>query len=298
VWVAKDHYAVEGMELSVRSTDESFLELVRGYLGPFRIEEGSDDEASFQVDCGTPQTLPGGKVMRPTANMYLGRLRIFCGPRWEEMAGRLIGGIRDLVTTHQDEVIRIRAAGGVVGGKAVILPSGPNPHLSALAGALTRAGAPLLGDELVKLDPILRRVSGLSLPILVDVSDLDLFPELHARSRRAPPGDDDERIDSRTPRHPVPVEALGGEHATGPVDLGWIVFPVFAPGEETRFEPVTKAEALFRLMEAVLNGHVWGERALILAKELVEMVPVSRIVVGSVEDAAELLTGLAAEVRG
>ena len=96
----------KGTQFSVRSTDEDFLELLRGYLGPFQVPEGTED-AIFQVDCGATRDLPGGKVVRPTANLFMGSLRIFCGPRWEDMAGRLIGGVRDLVTTRADETVRL-----------------------------------------------------------------------------------------------------------------------------------------------------------------------------------------------
>ena len=291
MWVVQDHYSVEGTAFSVRSTDEGFLELLRGYLSPFQVPEGTED-AIFQVDCGATRELPGGKVFRPTANLFMGSLRIFCGPRWEDMAGRLIGGVRDLVTTRADETVRFRAAAVAIEGRALFLPSEPNPHLPALAAALARAGAGYLGDELVKLDPILRRISGTQLPILLDVSDLDLFPQVKARARRLKVEEQGEvGIDSRTPRRAVPVEVLGGHHAA-PAELGWIVLPVFRPGEETRFEPVPAAEAVFRLMEAALNAHVWGDRALIMARRLVETTPVQRLVIGSIPAAADLLMGL------
>jgi hypothetical protein len=290
VWVAKDHYAVEDMEFSIRSTDEAFLELVRGYLGPFRVDEGPDG-ITFQVDCGPTKLLPGGKVVRQTANLFAGGLRIFCGPRWDDMAGRLVGGVRDMLTTHANEFVRIRAAGVVVDGKATILPSAPNPHLPALAALLTREGASYLGDEMVKFDPILRRVHGIPLPILVDVSDLGLVPETRARARKATriEGDRSEDVDARTPRRPVPVDVLGGRTASAPADLGRIVFPTFRPGEETRLEAVPASEAVFRILEAVLNAHIWGERTMLLARDLVETVPVERIVIGSIPEAAELL---------
>jgi len=285
---------VEGSQFSVRSTNEDFLELLRGHLGDFRVPDGDDelDETIFQVDCGTSRVLPGGTVVRPTANLFIGSLRIFCGPRWEDMAGKLIAGVRDLVTARADESVRFRAAGAVIGDRALILPSGPNRHLPALAAALTRGGAGYLGDEIIKLDPILRRVSGIGLPILVDVSDLDLFPEVNARARRVKVEEEGEvGRDSRTPRRAVPVEVLGGHHAA-PTDLGWIVLPVFRQGEGTRLEPVAGAEAVFKLMEAMLNAHVWGDRALILARDLVETVPVQRLVIGSIPEGAGLLMGL------
>jgi hypothetical protein len=296
VWVVKDHYAVEGTQFSVRSTDEDFLELLNGYLGDRRVPDPDEekDETIFQVDCGATRTLPGGTVVRPTANLFIGSLRIFCGPRWEDMAGKLIAGVRDLATARADEAVRLRAVGAVIGDRAAILPSEPNRHLPALSAALTRAGAGYLGDELVKLDPILRRVSGIGLPILVDVADLDLFPEANARARRVKVEEQGEvGRDSRTPRRAVPVDVLGGHHAD-PAELGWIVVPAFRPGEETRFEPVPGAEAVFKLMEAMLNAHVWGDRALILARDLVETVPVQRLVIGSIPEAAELLMGIEA----
>jgi hypothetical protein len=294
VWVVKDHYSVEGSQFSVRSTDEGFAELLREYLGDLRVPDADDgmDETFFQVDCGTSRVLPGGTVVRPTANLFIGSLRIFCGPRWEDMAGKLIAGVRDLVTARADGSVRFRAVGAVIGGRAVILPSEPNRHLPALSAALTRAGAGYLGDEIVKLDPILRRISGIRLPILLDVADLDLFPEVNARARRVKVEEEGEvGRDSRTPRRAVPVEVLGGHHAA-PADLGWIMLPDFRPGEETRLEPVADAETVFKLMGATLNAHVWGDRAVILARDLVETVPVQRLVIGSVPAAAELLMAL------
>jgi hypothetical protein len=234
--------------------------------------------------------LPGGKRLRPTANLYVGGIRIFCGPRWEDMAGRLISGVRDLLTTRSNEFVWLRAAGVVIGGRGLILPSAPNPHLPALAALLARAGAGYLGDEVMKFDPILRQVHGVSLPLLVDVADLGYFPELGGRARRILRGAvwEDTTSDSRTPRRPIPVNSLGG-HGASPTHLGRITFPVFAPGEETRLEPIAGADAVFRLMQAVLNAHIWTDRAMILARDLVETVPVNQLIVGAVPDAADLL---------
>jgi hypothetical protein len=280
---------IEDMEFSIRSTDVEFLELVRGYLGPFRVDDGVDG-ITFQVDCGEPRVLPGGKIMRSTANLFVGGLRIYCGPRWEDMAGRLIGGVRDMLTTHANEFVRVRAVGAVVDGKAVILPSAPDPHLPTLAALLARSGAGYLGDEMVKLDPILLQVHGIPLPILVDVADLGHLPETGGRARRSAriAGDETEDPDARTPRRAVPLAVLGAD-ASPPADLARIVFPSFRPGEETRFEGIAASEAVFRILEAVLNAHIWGERAMLFARDLVETVPVERLVIGSVAEAADLL---------
>jgi hypothetical protein len=144
---------------------------------------------------------------------------------------------------------------------------------------------------------VLRRIHGIPLPILVDVADLRYFPDLvggrFPRPRDTVSGSDEP--DARTPRRPINVKDLGG-HQGSPAPLGWIVFPSFQPGETTRLEPVGSSEALFGLMQAMLNVHVWADRALILFRELVETVPVVRLVVGSLPDAADLLEDLPAEV--
>lgn len=231
--------------------------------------------------------------MRSTANLYLGSLRIFCGPRWENLAGRLVSSVRDMLTAHADEFMRLRAGAVTMNDEALLLPSVPNPHLPTLAALLTRAGAGYLGDEIVFLDPVLKRVHGSVLPLLIDVADLALFPEVNdrpGRRRRSSAADD---TDARTPRRPVPVAALG--HRGSPALLGWIVFPVFREGEATRLEPVGPAESVFLLMQATLNANIWGERGLLLARELAETVPISRLIVGAPDEAVRLLLGLPKE---
>ncbi len=281
---------MEGLEFSVAATETGFLDLFRSYLGTFRVHEGPE-AILYQADCGCPKVLPGGKILKGTSHLYVGSLRIFSGPRWENMAGRLIGSLRDMATANSNEFIRLRAAGVVVDGEALILPSVPDPHLPAIAALLVRAGAEYLGDEIVNLDPVLRRIHGIRLPILLDASDLKYFSDLSdERAPRQPRrvGADPGRPDARTLRRPVTLEELGGRRGS-PAPVGRIVFPSVRPGATPALEPVTKAEGAFRLMEAVLNSHIWTDRALIVIRELVETVPVARLVIESPPEAVDLL---------
>lgn len=228
----------------------------------------------------------GGKRIRGKGRLYMGTLKIFQGPSWEQMAGRLIGAMRDASTEHQNEFIRVGSGGVVVNGGALLLPSSPQPQLATLVAKLVGLGADYLGDQMVKIDPVLRRAHAFPLPLLVDVRDLDLFPNLnrdHAGRVR-----DSEKLGARPPRRPISLTELGGR-ASPPVAIRGVVFPSFDSEGVTRLQPIGKAEALVRLFRTLLNGHVWRDRALVFARDLLQSVPCMQMSVRSIPEAAEAL---------
>jgi hypothetical protein len=272
----------------VRTTDPAFLELLRRYIGRFRVDEPGPFEIVFSADLGEDRALPGGKVVRGKLNLYYEYLRIYEGRLKDEMAARLINFCRDAATQVSNEFIRVRAGAVATADGAILMPSVPEPHLPALVGLMVRDGAGYLGDEMANVDPILEGVHGLALPLMIDGDDLLLFPELgreKARGRRLKIPED---IRATTPRRVVLPEEIGGSFAE-PARLGWVVYPYFEPGAETRLEPFGGAKAVFGFTQAMINLHVWEDRALVLMKELLDTVPVSRLVVGSLPDAARLV---------
>jgi hypothetical protein len=266
------------------------LELLGRHLARYRVEEAKPGETLFSADCGTERVLPGGRVLRGKHNLYWKSLKIYEGRRYDEMAARLIGFARDWATLLSNEFVRLRAGGVAIDGAALIFPANPQPHLPALMGLLVRSGARYYGDEMVNVDPILRRIHGLPLPLRIDGQDVSLFPELGLEPSREPRWklEVPEGYEGMTTRAAVAVDAIGGTDAE-PAPIGWIVFPDFEPGAETRLEPLGGAPALFRFTQSVLNLHVWEDRALVLMRDLIESAPVSRLVVGSLEEAADLV---------
>lgn len=269
--------------------------MLRSYIGPHLVTEPGEGATLFSADCGESKTIAGGKVVHGISRLYSNGMKIFEGRVKDEMAGRLVSGVRDLATQHSNEFVRVRAAGVVLDGAAVVLPSPPQAHLPALAGLLVQRGGAFLGDEVVNLDPILRRVHGVPLPLLIDGFDLPLFPDIERERTRRKMRGTPEEIQAKTPRRPVPVDELGGSPAP-PSRIGAIVFPFFDEGAETRLEPFGGAPALFRFTEATLNLHVWTDRAFVLQRDLMEAVPVSRLVVGSLVDAADVVAAAAPEL--
>lgn len=229
----------------------------------------------------------GGKRIRGKGRLYMGTLKIFQGPSWEEMAGRMIGAMRDMSTAHLNEFMRVRAGGVGVGGGALLLPSPPEPHLAALVANLVERGADYLGDEIVRVDPVLRRAHPSPLPLLVDVRDLELFPKL-SRVHRGRVRRDIERLGANTPRRPVSLSELDGR-ASPPVPIRAVVFPTFEPDGVSQLQPIGSAEALVRLFRSLLNGHVWRDRALLFARDLLQGMECMKLSVRSIPEAADVL---------
>jgi hypothetical protein len=214
------------------------------------------------------------------------------------MLARLIAFVRSLATDRANEFVRVRAGAAAVEGMAILLPNLGDRSLAALVAATVGRGAESLADDMTRLDPILHRVHPLQVPMLLDVEDLALFPELEREPQRMRTRGLSEFQRQGMHRQPVSAEELGGRGGHDPAPVGWIVFPEFRSGEETHLEPAGGAETLFRFAETRLNLHVWGDRTLVLMRDLLQEAAVSRLVVGSIPDAAQLVVDTAPSMVG
>jgi len=294
-WVAEEHYSLDGFRFGLRSTDADFLELARTYLGHLLIDGGKVDDVLFSADCGDAR--PDGEPPR-AISLYRDGVTVFRGGDRKEMLGQMIATARDIAVGQSSEFVRLRGGAVGVDGSAIVLPSESNPHLPALVAFLVASGAGFLGDELINIDPILRRIHGLPIPLLIGSDDLPLVQTLEAtsgRPGRQPPGPDDPSLQDAASRMPVSPAEIGGVESD-PVPIGWIVFPSFRPGAETTIDPPGDEEVLGELVRSCVNPDVWGERAPVLLRSLVESVPVSRLVVGSIREAADLIRRTAPQI--
>jgi hypothetical protein len=243
----------------------------------------------FSAIPGEDRNLPGGMVTRGLHSLYAEGMRIYHGPDTEAMVGSLLYWMRALSFDYLDEFIRIRGGAVAVADGGLLLASTEvRPELGALVATLLTKGAASLGDEVALVDPVLRRIHPSPFPILLDLAEASRFPGIaptpHRRSRRAMAG-----------RYALSVEALGNR-SLEPAPVRWIVLLSFEPGQDTTVEPAGGAEAVFGLSRACANLDVWEDRALALFRELAEGVTLSRLVVGSVESAADLVVETASSL--
>lgn len=278
-------YEVHGTGFEIRSTDPSFLDQIRPFLAGYRAtEEGLRELATylFSVIRGEDRRLPGGMITRGLHSVYAQGMRIYHGPDPGAMVGSLLHMMRSLSVDYLDEFVRIRGGSAVVGRGGLLLPTPEDrPEIATLVAMLLTRTAAYLGDEISLLDPVHRRLHPSPFPVLVDVVGASRLPIIGPgaprRSKRSEPG-----------RYAVTPEALGSGRAD-PAGVAWIVFPSFEPGAPTRLEPAGGSSAVFGLSQACANLDVWEERALELFRGLVEEAAISRLVIGSMEEAAGLL---------
>jgi hypothetical protein len=278
----------------VRCTSADFADQLRAHLAPFVVEDQLEDFL-FSADSGEDKEIAGGRRIRGKKRLFKNYLTIYHGISDDEMAGRLISGVRDMVTSYTDQHLRLRAAAVEVDDRIVLLPSEPNPHLPALAAALTRAGAAYLGDEIVYLDPVLRHAHPIAsdpLPVLLDSADLGDFPDIPRKRGRKNRTRRSSKPSAVTDRVPVRVEELGGTGSKGG-PVGLVVFPSFAPDQPSTTRPSGRSEALFGLTGALLNPEIWTDRAMLVLRDLVADTPAHHLTVGNYEEAAGAVIDLA-----
>jgi hypothetical protein len=140
---------------------------------------------------------------------------------------------------------------GVVcdGASAILLPAAPGSGKSSLTAALSRAGLDYFSDEIALLEEPDLTVRPCPLAVCVKSTGWDLmtplFPELRTlRTHR--------RGDGKIVRYvPPPPFTLGSRRdRTYPVRR--IVFPKYVAGGETALTPLSRVDALSRLMEECL----------------------------------------------
>jgi hypothetical protein len=286
---------VEGTGFEIRSTDPSFLDRIRPHLAGYEAtEDGLTDLATYLFSAipGEDRRLPGGMVAKGLHSVYAQGMRIYHGPDREAMVGSLLHMMRSLTLDYLDEFVRIRGGSVSVGRDGLLLPTPEDrPEVASLVAMLLTRGAAYLGDEVSLVDPVLRRLHPSPLPVLVDVAGASRVPGIGPpgvppRSRRATPG-----------RYAASPEVLGSRRAE-PTPVRRLAFPSFEPGARTRLEPAGGAGAVFGLSQACANLDVWEERGVVLFRGLAEDAAISRLVIGSLEEAADLLIDAAPSLVG
>lgn len=195
---------------------------------------------------------------------------------------RLLGPVLALRLEYSG-VAALHAAAVVAAGGAVAFVSGNRGGKTTLATALMAAGAPLLTDDVLALEPPAQPSGGfLAHPGYPQVR---LWPE-DAGRLLGPGGGAFRGLPRAHPAHeklraPVAPEGLG-RFETSPRPLTRIYLPERREGGPVEIRPLPPREALMALVRhsflpRLVEAMGWGERRLELLARLAETVPVARL---------------------
>jgi hypothetical protein len=170
----------------------------------------------------------------------------FCA-RLDQLAAFVQVRMRQIAMDRDRSFLQIHAGLVSSGRRGVLLPGAPGRGKTTLTAALTFSGFQYLSDELAVLegDPLEARAVPLGLAIKPGAVDVlgRSWPEV----RTLPI---DVREDGEAVRYLAPPrDALAADVST---PIGWIVFPRYTAGADTVLRPVSRPEALRRLMAECL----------------------------------------------
>ncbi len=197
-------------------------------------------------------------------------------------------GLNWCIADHGHSFLVIHAASLERDGRAIILPGPPGSGKSTLCAALTVAGWRLLSDELTLVSLREGSLAALSRPISLKNESIEL---IKARASSAVFSDSIEDTQKGTiALMKAPLESVRQMHETA--RPGWIVFPRFNPGLETRLFEQAKENVMLELARHSYNYDLYGREAFQLLINLVDAASCYRLVFNSLDTAIDRIAAL------
>lgn len=174
-------------------------------------------------------------------------------------------------------------------GRALILPAPSGAGKSTLCAALAFGTWRLLSDELTIIDPSTLEIVPLPRPISLKNASIDIV-------RRHAPQATFNAVVHQTVKGSIahaspPADAV--RRGTEPARPGWVVLPQYQAGAEPRLEPMSRGEALMKLIENSFNYNVHGAEGFERLADLVEQSACYRFSYSRLEDACLVFDELA-----
>jgi hypothetical protein len=197
---------------------------------------------------------------------------------------------RQLVARSAGHVL-IHASAAAAGHRGLIFPAPSGSGKSTLIAGLVRSGLRYLTDEVTAIHPATLRIEAFPKSLSVDPGSwqalADLAPDEDGGLR--PSGLDEWHIDPRSIR----ADAVASW-----ADPAFVVAPTYVAGADTELIAIPRSEAVFRLAENAFNLRVHQRHGLEVLAEVVRRCSCYRLVVGDLDAACALITGLVGEISG
>jgi len=216
--------------------------------------------------------------------VYRNGVRVIVHETVPETARSLVWYLNMVALTAGTEHLLVHAAVAAVDGRAVLLPGRSGAGKTTLVASLALAGWRYLSDEVAPLDP-LGMVHPYPRPLALEEPSTRLVPEALGRW----PDAAGSLVPDLTLVLPSTIGAVAGP---APAQVAAIVFPEVAAGSTACLGPLSRAEALERLLPLAFNGSEAGVRGFDLLAGVVRNAACRRLVLDGLDGAEALLRGL------
>ena len=232
--------------IRLRTSVHSFVEAFQYGYTDFSLCE-APEISDFQVRL-VPRW-PRGAAFYSDGDRVFKRFRVGLAMAFAEW------GINFCIYTYAHQFLMIHSAIVEKGGRAIILAGPPGSGKSTLCAALLGKGWRLLSDEFTLLRPDDGGLVPIPRPVALKGTSIGLIRELVPDACIGPifPGTHKGTITHLRP----PTDAVLRQCEIA--RPGWIAFPKYRPGAETRLVPMSKGQAFARLIDNCFNYEALGQ---------------------------------------
>lgn len=233
--------------LRIRSRLPRVAEGLAELYGQFEVRSAHQAFADFHVELNPPSRLR--HWFRPQVNFSFDGAHPFKPLPLDQAYPMLEWGLNWCVSMHAHHYLIIHAAVVEKNGLAAILPAPPGSGKSTLTAGLVLSGWRLLSDELTLIDRRTGLLHALPRPVSLKNQSIDVI-------RQFSPEAFINRVSHDTAKGSVahmrpPRDSVLRQHE--PARPGWVIFPKWEAGAETRLTPRSQAETFMFLAQNAFN---------------------------------------------
>lgn len=245
----------------VQSSIARVAEGLAQLYGEFELTESPFSD--FHVALRRPATLR--RWFGAQVDFFFDGLKPFKPLPLDQAYPMLEWGLNWCVSSHAHHFLIIHAAVVEKHGLAAILPAPPGSGKSTLCAALVLSGWRLLSDELTLIEPETGLIYPLARPVSLKNQSIPLIRESFA-------GAFINRASHDTAKGTVahlrpPRESVLRQHE--PARPGWVIFPKWQAGADTRLTPRSRAQTFIYLAQNAFNYSHLGARGFEAATRLI-----------------------------
>lgn len=197
-------------------------------------------------------------------------------------------GLNWCVSSHAHSYLIIHATVLEKHGHAVIMPAPPGSGKSTLCAALARNGWRLLSDELALIRIADGNIIPLPRPVSLKNASIDIMRDYAPDavfSRKV-----SDTIKGTVAHMQAPPDSVA--RASEPARPGWIIFPRYATGADTRLTALPKARAFMRAADNAFNYSLLGERGFASLAALIDASSCHEFTYSKLDEAIDTFNGL------